>query len=99
RQKAARTNEATPATRNVLVKADCISVPVFGVASALPSQEMNPPASAMAGTFDQSMGMKMNGQLAAIQPIVPQTRTKPKSFCASFRLANAMAFVTESVGT
>ena len=41
----------------------------------------------------------MNGQLAAIQPIVPHSRTRPKSFWASFRLAKAMALVIESVGT
>ena len=37
----------------------------------------------------------MNGQLAAIQPIVPQSRTPPNSFCASVMLAKAMVFVTE----
>ena len=40
----------------------------------------------------------MNGQLAAIQPIVPQTRMKPKSFWASLILANAIALVTDIVG-
>ncbi len=41
----------------------------------------------------------MNGQLAAIQPTVPQTRMKPKSFWASLMLANAIALVTDMVGT
>ena len=29
--------------------------------------------------------MRTKGQLAAIQPIVPHRRTRPNSFCASFR--------------
>ena len=41
----------------------------------------------------------MNGQLAAIQPIVPHNRTGPNSFWGSVMLANAMVFVTEIVGT
>jgi hypothetical protein len=65
----------------------------------LPSQATNPPAWAIAGTFAQSIGMKISGQLAAIQPIVPQSRTNPKSFGASFRFAKAIALVAESVGT
>ena len=54
--------------------------PVLGVARAFPTQEMKVPACSIDGTFAQSMGMKMNGQLAAIQPIVPQTRISGKSF-------------------
>ena len=73
--------------------------PVFGVPRAFPSQVTKPPASAIEGTFAQSIGMKMNGQLAAIQPTVPQTRIKPKSFWASLMLANAIALVTDMVGT
>ena len=75
KQKAARANEAMPATRNVLVKAASMAGPVLGVPSALPSQEMKPAGLLPSlGTLAQSIGMKMNGQLAAIQPIVPQTR-------------------------
>src|SRR4051794_8637211 len=99
RQKAARASDATPETMKVLVRADSIADPVLSVESALPSQATAPPACAIVGTLAQSIGMKMNGQLAAIQPIVPQSRTNPKSWRASFRLANAMALVTESVGT
>ena len=73
--------------------------PVLGVPSAFPSHETNPPASAIEGTFAQSIGMKMNGQLAAIQPSVPQTRMRPKSFWGSLMSANATAFVTDIVGT
>ena len=36
---------------------------------------------------------------AAIQPMVPQRRTGPKSFWASLMFAKAMLFVTEIVGT
>ena len=74
RQKAARTSEATPETMKVLVSAASIAGPVLSVESAVPSQATNPPAWAIDGTFAQSIGMKMNGQLAAIQPIVPQSR-------------------------
>src|SRR3954451_18360444 len=99
RQKAASTSEATPETTKVLVSADSIAGPVFRESgeSALPSQAMNPPAAAIDGTFDQLIGMKMKGQLAAIQPIVPQSRTNPKSSFASLRFANAIALVTDKV--
>src|SRR5579883_413965 len=80
RLKAASTSDATPETRNVLVKASCIAPPVFGVARAVPSHETNPPACAIDGTFAQSIGMKTNGQATAIQPIVPKTRMVPNSF-------------------
>src|SRR5262249_41480199 len=99
RLKAANARDATPATRKVLVKASCIAVPVFGVASALPSQEANPPACSIDGTFAQSIGMNTNGQATAIQPIVPQTRIVPKSFCGSLTLAKTIALVTDMVGT
>src|SRR3954454_11090568 len=99
RQNPARTREATPETTKVLVRADSIAGPVLSVESAFPSHAIAPPACAIDDTLAQSIGMKMNGQLAAIQPMVPQSRTNPKSFCASFRLAKAMALVTESVGT
>ena len=42
--------------------------------------------------------MKTNGQLAAIQPIVPHSRIRPKSLRASFTWWNAMALVSDSVG-
>src|SRR5881398_3714949 len=96
---AARASDAIPETKNVLVRAASIAGPVLRVESAVPSQETNPPAWAIDGTFVQSIGMRTNGQLAAIQPIVPQTRILPKSFWASFRFANEMAFVTDRVGT
>src|SRR5690349_6113725 len=99
RQKAASASDAIPETRNVPVRAASIAGPVLSVESALPSQGTNPPACAIAGTCAQSIGMKMNGQLAAIQPIVPQSRTNPNSFLGSWRLAKAIALVTESVGT
>ena len=41
----------------------------------------------------------MNGQDAAIQPIVPHTRTGPNCRAGSFRLANAIELVIEIVGT
>ena len=49
----------------------------------------------------ESLGMSynVNGQLAAIQPMVPHKRTGPKSFCGSFIAANAIELVTEIVGT
>ena len=84
---------------NVLASAASIAGPVLSVAECRAQPGDEPPASAIDGTFAQSIGMKMNGQLAAIQPIVPQTRTKPKSFWASLRLAKAIALVTDSVGT
>ncbi len=40
----------------------------------------------------------VSDQPAAIQPIVPQTRTRPKSFSESFRLMKAMEFVRARVG-
>src|SRR5688572_19275419 len=98
-EKSARRIDAIPETIKPLVKAASIDAPVFTVESALPSQATNPPASLMEGTAAQSIGMKTKGQAAAIQPIVPQTRTIPKSFCASLRLAKAIALVTERVGT
>src|SRR4051812_48056531 len=52
-----------------------------------------------AGIFSQSASKNTNGQLAAIQPIVPHNRTKPKSFCGSLTFANAMLLVREIVGT
>ena len=73
--------------------------PVLSVPSAVPIQETKPPASAIDGTLAQSIGMKTNGQAAAIQPMVPQTRMKPKSFWASLMLAKAIALVTDIVGT
>src|SRR5262245_42341848 len=88
-----------PETVNVLARAASIAGPVLSVPSAVPSQETSPPASPNDGTLAQSIGMKMNGQLAAIQPIVPQTRTKPKSRWASLRFAKAIALVIERVGT
>ena len=101
RQKAARTSDAIPATVNVLASDDAIAGPVLSTSleSTIPSQFTNPLVSEIAGTFVQSIGMKMNGQLAAIQPIVPQTRMNPKSFWASLIFANAMELVTDIVGT
>src|SRR5947209_2430376 len=43
--------------------------------------------------------MKVNGHAARIHPIVPPTRTKPNSFCASFIFAKAIEFAIEIVGT
>src|SRR5437868_2271194 len=99
RLNAARASEAIPATVKVLASANAIASPVLSVPSAVPSQEMKPPAWSIDGTLAQSIGMKMNGQLAAIQPIVPQTRMAPKSFWASLILANTIALVTDIVGT
>ena len=100
RQKAASTSEAIPETRNVLGQRRLHRRAGLQRRERLcPARRRTRPACAIAGTFAQSIGMKMNGQLAAIQPIVPQSRIEPKSFCASFRLANAIALVTESVGT
>ena len=67
--------------------------------AAVLSQFMKPLSCANEGTRAQSMGMKTNGQLAAIQPIVPHTRTGPKSCCGSLRFANAIELVIEMVGT
>ena len=72
--------------------------PSSDVPSAVPSQSTNP-TSRIAGTCAQSTRMKMNGQRAAIQPIVPHTRTGPNSRAGSLRLANAIELVIEIVGT
>src|SRR5437899_12635985 len=76
KQNPASTSDTTAATVNVLVSAASIAGPVFNVDNAVPSHFTKPPASLMLGTFAQSIGMKINGQLAAIHPIVPQTRMK-----------------------
>src|ERR1041384_3134596 len=72
KQNPARTSDTTPATVKVLVSAASIAGPVFKVDNAVPSHFTKPPASLIVGTFAQSIGMKINGQLAAIHPIVPQ---------------------------
>ena len=41
----------------------------------------------------------MNGQVASTHPMVPPIRTKPNSFCESFRCANAIEFTIDIVGT
>src|SRR4051794_24134232 len=79
RQNAASASDAIPETMNVLVSAASIAGPVLSVDRAVPSQVTTPPACPIDGTFCQSIGMNTNGQLAAIQPIVPQTRILPKS--------------------
>jgi hypothetical protein len=42
--------------------------------------------------------MKMKGQLAAIHPMVPQSRTLPKSACASLRWWKQIELVRDRVG-
>ena len=99
RQKTASPSDAIPATVNVQASAASIAGPVFRVPSAFPSHETQLSPWPCAGTFAQSIGMKMSGQAAAIQPNVPHTRMNPKSFWASLMFAKAMAFVIEIVGT
>src|SRR4051812_7639873 len=98
RLNAARASEAIPATRKMYRWAVSASAPVLDVPRASPNQVTNP-TSPRAGTFDQSTRMKMNGQLAAIHPIVPQTRTGPNWRDGSLRLAKAIELVIEIVGT
>src|SRR5262245_10775701 len=95
---AARTNEASAATRKMYRLAADASAPSLDVPRAVPSQLTNP-TSPMAGTFAQLTRMKMNGQLATIHPMVPQTRTGPHSRAGSFRWLNAIELVIDTVGT
>ena len=99
RLKAASSSDAMPAVKNAQALPSFSAVPSRLVPRAFPSQSMKPPASDIEGILAQSARMKMNGQLAAIQPIVPHRRTFPKSSLASFSEAKAIAFVTEIVGT
>src|SRR5207245_10673084 len=72
--KAARSKEATPDTINVYVLAWLAAAPDLLWLRAVPSQSVKP-TSPKAGTRVQSTMMKMKGQAAAIQPIVPHRRT------------------------
>ena len=45
-----------------------------------------------------SFNMKYNGQAAAIQPMVPHRRTRPKSACASLRWWKQIELVRDRVG-
>src|SRR5688500_5058317 len=96
-------SEAMPDVRNAQALPWFSAWPERGVPNAVPSQPMKPSlaseAEILASTAAESTRMKMNGQLAAIQPIVPHSRTGPKSFCGSLRLAKAIVLVTEIVGT
>src|SRR5262245_1092783 len=98
RLNAASASDANPATVNVKVVACTSAGPVFDVPSAAPSHSMNGTLP-KAGTFAQSTSRSTNGQLAAIHPIVPHKRTRPKSFCGSWTLAKAIELVIEIVGT
>ena len=83
---AARTNDASPATRKMYaLQVHRERRPPTEVPSAVPIQLTNP-TSPIAGTAAQFTRMKMNGQLAAIQPMVPHTRTGPNSRAGSRRL-------------
>src|SRR5262245_16769119 len=95
---AASTNDASAATRKMYRWAADASAPSLDVPRAVPSQLTNP-TSPMAGTFAQFTRMKMNGQLATIHPMVPQTRTGPHSRAGSFRWLNAIELVIDTVGT
>src|SRR5688572_1717471 len=95
---AASTNDDNPATRKMYRCAVDASSPSFDVPSAVPSQSTNPDV-CLAATASQFTRMKMNGHDATIQPMVPQTRTGPNSRAGSFRLANAMELVMDTVGT
>src|SRR5262249_52764311 len=95
---AARARAAMPATRKIYRWAADASAPAFEVPSMSPIQVKSPP-SPNAGTRAQSIRMKMNGQDAAIQPIVPHTRTGRNSGAGSLRLAKAIELVIEIVGT
>src|SRR5262245_61770589 len=91
---AASTNDASPATKKMYRCAADAATPSFDVPSASPSHLIGP-TSPMLGTADQFTRMKMNGQLATIQPMVPQTRTGPNSRAGSRRLANAIELVMD----
>ena len=87
-----------PAAIKVYVVACCSAAPVLLVPRALPSHSLKG-TDPNAGTCAQSASRNTNGQLAAIQPMVPHNRTGPNSFCGSFRLAKAIELVMEIVGT
>ena len=59
----------------------CSAGPVSPDASTVPSQ-FDEPCGLRRCTLSQSTRMKVNGQAARIQPIVPPMRTMPNSFCA-----------------
>ena len=72
--------------------------PVSGLAKAVPSQSTSP-AGCAALTASQFTKMKVKGQAARIQPIVPPMRIRPNSLSGFFMLANAIELVIEIVGT
>ena len=90
--------EAMAENMKAFVRPRSMTGPVLGVPKTEPIQ-LTKPTSPMAGIWVQSASRKTKGRLAAIQPMVPQTRTKPKSFWASLRFAKAMAFTMDMVGT
>src|SRR4051794_25815546 len=98
RLNAASKRDATPAAMYVKLTPLTNAAPLLGVPSASPSQVVNP-TSPIEGTRAQSVRMNTNGRLAAIQPMVPHSRTLPKSSWALGRLAKAMELVIEIVGT
>src|SRR5215210_1457440 len=98
RLNAASANDARAAARKTYRWASNAASPCFEVPRAVPSQSINPPVGFCA-TAAQSTRMKMNGQEAAIHPIVPHTRTGPNFLAGSRRLANAIELVIEMVGT
>jgi hypothetical protein len=86
RLNAASSKEAMPAATYVWLTPLMKSSPVFGVLKAVLSQVFSQTIQVASvcwaiteSTRDQSVRMKTNGRLAAIQPIVPQSRTLPKS--------------------
>ena len=95
---AASASDAIPATPYVQAVAAFNFSPVNPEPSTVPSQATSPCAFA-ARTWSQSTRIKVNGHAARIQPMVPPMRTRPNSFCASFKLAKAMEFTMEIVGT
>ena len=74
------------------------------IANAASANDASPETMKMLGSAASSAApvlsarMKTNGQLAAIQPIVPHSRILPKSLRASFTWWNAIALVSDSVG-
>ena len=74
RLNAANISDAIPATMKIDRFTSMAAPPSSDVPSALPIQVVKP-TFPIAGTLAQSIRIKMNGHDAAIQPMVPQTRT------------------------
>ncbi len=87
-----------PATMNVQRVAALAASPVSGLASAVPSQSMNPDVWT-APTASQFTKINVNGHAARIHPIVPPMRTMPNSLSGFVMLEKAIELTIEIVGT